>query len=171
MESRESCGATGQSPKPGMGRRIDQFSALIWLAVGAVVVQQATGMEYMSKYGPGAGFFPFWLGVAVMAGSIGLFAEATHLRGGKGAVSVPTRQAAIQMLLVIVAFFGFVYLADKAGFLVSVGLLFLFLLRVVERRGWRLSLSITAASVLILWAIFEFGLKLRLPKGFLGYWF
>ncbi len=144
-------------------RRIERIFALLWIVVGAIVIVEARKLDYLSEYGPGPGFLPLWVGTAVIL--LGLFLMARlHFDHKKAKdFSLPGRNAALQMVFVMAGFFGFVFLADKAGFLLSIGLLFFFLLGFVERRGWKFSLAASITAVFLFWVIFELGLKMQLP--------
>ncbi len=48
-------------------QRIHQGAALFFLAFSAFVVWESWNLEYYTHLGPGAGFFPLWLGV-IMGG-------------------------------------------------------------------------------------------------------
>ncbi len=146
-------------------QRVNQVSALLWVALGVVVIIQTRGLKYMAEYGPGPGFLPFWLGVGVIILGILLLAQVTFSRKEREGLSLPSRYAAWQMLLVMFGFFGFVFLSDKVGFLLCIGLLFMFLLVMVERKGWKFSLLMAIINTLFFWAVFELGLHLRLPAG------
>ena len=148
-------------------QRVNQVFAFLWVVVGVVVVIQARDLEYVAEYGPGPGFLPHWLGVGFILLGLALLAQVTFSRQEKEALSLPSKHAAWQMFLVMLGFFGFVLLGEKVGFLLCIGLLFLFLLAVVERKGWKASLVISIVNTLAFWAIFEVGLTLRLPAGLL----
>ena len=148
-------------------QRINQVLAILWVVVGVVVVIQARDLEYVAEYGPGPGFLPYWLGVGFILLGLTLLAQVTFRRQEKEALSLPSKHAAWQMFLVMLGFFGFVLLGEKVGFLLCIGLLFLFLLAVVERKGGKFSLAISIINTLAFWAIFELGLTLRLPAGLL----
>jgi putative tricarboxylic transport membrane protein len=148
--------------------RIDQVAALLWLVVGIVVLIGSKDLKYRAEYGPGPGFFPFWLGVGLIVLGLMLLAQISFSRKEeKENFSPPSKYAAWQMFLVMFGFFGFVFLAEKVGFLLCIGLLFLFLLVVVERRGWKFSLAIALINTFLFWVVFEVGLSLRLPPGLL----
>lgn len=149
-------------------RRIDQLSALVWLVVGATVVAQVWSLDYLSEFGPGAGFFPFWLGLVVIALGSVLLVKSTVRPADGEELALPGRHALRQMFLVMAGFFGFAFLAEPVGFLPCIGLLFLFLLVFVERRGWKFSLTISVVSTLAFWAVFDRALQLQLPRGLLG---
>jgi putative tricarboxylic transport membrane protein len=150
-------------------QRINQVLAILWVVVGAVVVTQARELEYVAEYGPGPGFLPYWLGVGFILLGLALLGQVTFRRQEKEAFSLPSKHAAWQMFLVMLGFFGFVLLGEKVGFLLCIGLLFLFLLAFVERKGWKVSLAISIINTLAFWAIFELGLTLRLPAGILAF--
>ncbi len=150
-----------------IGQRVNQVSALLWVVVGIVVIIQSRGLKYMAEYGPGPGFLPRWLGVGVIILGLVLLAQVTFGRKERETLSLPSKYAAWQMFLVMFGFFAFVFLGEKVGFLLCIGLLFLFLLVVVERKGWKFSLTIAVINSLFFWGIFELGLHLRLPAGLL----
>lgn len=153
--------------QPGTRKqRIDQVVALLWMVGGVVVIIQNRGLKYAAEYGPGPGFLPFWLGVGFILLGLVLLAQVTFSRKEEG-LSLPNKHGAWQIFLVMLGFFGFVFLGDKIGFLFCIGLLFLFLLIFVERQGWKFSLAISIISTLAFWAVFEIGLQLRLPPGLL----
>jgi len=149
-------------------QRIDQVSALLWLVVGIIVLIGSKDLKYRDDYGPGPGLLPFCLGVGLIVLGLMLLAQVTFSRKEEEEnFSPPSKNAAWQMFLVMFGFFGFVFLAEKVGFILCIGLLFFFLLTVVEKKGWKFSMTISIINALVFWAIFEVGLSLRLPLGLL----
>jgi putative tricarboxylic transport membrane protein len=135
--------------------RIDQVSTLLWLATGILVLIGSLDLQYRTEYGPGPGFLPFWLGLGLIFLGLMLLARAIFSRKDKEEdISLPSKYA-------------FVFLGDKIGFLPCIGLMFLFLLAIVERRGWKFSLAVALISTLFFWVVFEVGLNLGLPLGLL----
>lgn len=150
---------------------IDMVSAIIWLVLGIVVIHESLKLTYMEVYGPGPGFFSLWLGIGVVILSLLLLVKSWLQRKQKDDVELPTKHATKQIFFVMLGFFGFVFLSDKIGFLLCIGLLFFFLLTFVERKGWKFSLIIALVSILFFWSVFELGLEQRLPLGFLeSFW-
>lgn len=147
--------------------RTDQFSALLWLIVGVVVILQSRELDYMAEYGPGPGFLPFWLGAGFIILGLALLVKATFLRNKDETIEIPTRHATYHLLLVLAAILGLAILAETIGFIICIGLMFFFILAFVERQGWKFSLIMGFSSALVFWLIFELGLGLRLPPGLL----
>ena len=146
-------------------RWVEQGFALLWIVGGGVVIVQSRELDYMSEFGPGPGFLPIWVAVAVIVLGFLLIAQVRFHREAAEDLSLPNAKSALEMFLVMAGYFGFVFLADKAGFLLSIGLLFLYLLAFVERRGWKYSVAAAICAVVIFWAVFELGLKMNLPSG------
>jgi O-antigen ligase len=151
-------------------RRIDQVSGLLWLMVGILVIKESRDLLYKDEFGPGPGFFPFWLGLAVSVLGAGLLFHKTFHREEEELVSFYGKRAALQMFLVMASFFVFVFLIAKTGFYLAAGLFFLFLLWAVEKKGWKFSLIVAILAGLALWGIFGVALKIELPKGIFDSW-
>lgn len=150
-------------------RHVDQISSILWISFGIFIITQSLKLDYTDDFGPSAGFFPFWLGViAILLGGI-LAAQASFGRNKKQEVTIASKSAAVKMFMITVGLFAFFLLIERAGFFLSAGLLFLFLLFVVERRSLKYSLSAGVVSFFLLWLIFGVGLKLQLPMGFMKF--
>ena len=109
-------------------RRVDQVSSILWISFGIFVVFQALKLDYTDDFGPSAGFFPLWLGaISIFLGAM-LAIQATFSRKEKQAVTIASKSAATKMCVIIVGLFAFLLLFERAGFFLSAGLLFLFLL-------------------------------------------
>ena len=46
-------------------QRIHQVAAVCFVTFSVFVVSESVSMEYYTPLGPGAGFFPFWLGASL----------------------------------------------------------------------------------------------------------
>jgi hypothetical protein len=121
----------------------------------------------MAEYGPGPGFLPSWLAGGFILMGVIIFAQVTYSRKQVEPLALPDNRSARQMFLVMIGYFSFVFLADRIGFILCVGFLFLFLLTAVEKKGWKFSFAAAFTSILLFWIIFEMVLKLHLPMGIL----
>jgi hypothetical protein len=150
-------------------RRVDQISSILWISFGIFIISQSLKLDYTDDFGPSAGFFPFWLGIiAILLGGI-LAIQASFGRLKNRAVTIASKSSAVKMFMITVGLFVFFLLIERAGFFLSAGLLFLFLLYAVEKRSLTYSLSAAVASFFLLWMIFGVGLKLQLPVGFMKF--
>ena len=69
-------------------KRIHQIAAFCFIAFSAFFMWQSLGMEYYTDLGPGAGFFPLWLG-AVLGGLaiVWLFQVSKRREESKNAIT------------------------------------------------------------------------------------
>jgi hypothetical protein len=142
--------------------------ALLLLAFGAAIMAGARELETgWGSSGPEAGYFPFRIGLLIVAASLLLLGTEAWRSGGGRLVG---RQAARNMasfalplvgLVAAVPFLG-LYLAAAAYLLVAIGL--------VGRAGWRVALAASLATPTLLFLLFEFAFRTPLPKGPLGPW-
>ncbi len=146
---------------------IDRIVACVWLAVSVTVMSTVPSLGYTAKFGPGAGFFPFWVAVVLMLLSCLLLAHSFTAQARVERVAVASRKAALQMVLVLAALVVFVFSIESVGFLICTFLFFFFLLSVVERRGWLESIGVPIIATFVLWLVFVRALGTELPPGLL----
>src|SRR4051812_6231390 len=104
----------------------DFWSGLALAALGAYIVVQARGWDYLTEDGPGPGFFPLWYGIGILACSVWLVVF------GKGA-SADWRGAG-RALAVWAAIALSVAILKLVGFALSFGALAFFIVAVMYRR-------------------------------------
>jgi hypothetical protein len=150
-------------------KRADLVSSALWLSFGSFVIWQALKLDYRDEFGPSAGFFPFWLGVISVGLGTLLGGQAVFTRAKKRGIPIASKSAALRMFLVAACLFAFVALIDAAGFFLAAGLLFFALLYVVERESLAYSLAAAVLAFAGFWLVFELGLKLQLPVGFMKF--
>jgi hypothetical protein len=143
----------------------DRVSGLAWLAVALFAAAQGLSLGLGSLHRPGAGFFPFWGGVALGLLSI-LLVVRSPARDAPGAPRLGPGTA--RPFVAAGAVLGYLLLLEVLGF-VPVTLLFLLLLFRLEPRGWVFSAAAAAAGAIGAWALFRLWLKTQLPTGPLGF--
>ena len=135
------------------------FMALLALVgiFGSIKVGIGWGDE-----GPRAGFFPFYIGIFIVASSAinlwnglreendGLFAEWGQLR---------------QVLSVLVPTIVYVALVPYIGIYVASALLIAFFMRVFGRYGWIVTADVSVAVPILTFLMFESWFLVPLPKG------
>lgn len=151
-------------------RRADQITGVIVLIFSLAVIEGARRMPPSGTFGPGAGFLPFWLGVAMAILSIILLVNATREpTQASGRSPFPKGAAVLSILEAVGALAAFIFLLEILGFLLAIALLTAFLLRVVERERWLTTVLVAVANAAGLYVVFQILLGVSLPKNILGF--
>jgi hypothetical protein len=151
-------------------RRADQITAVVVLVFSAAVMEGARRMPPSGTFGPGAGFLPFWLGVAMAILSIILLVNATREPAqASGRSPFPKGRAVLSILETAGALAVFILLLETLGFLLATGLLTAFLLRVVEHERWPTTALVAVGNAMGLYIVFQKFLGVSLPKSVLGF--
>ncbi|MEW5912264.1 MAG: tripartite tricarboxylate transporter TctB family protein [Thermodesulfobacteriota bacterium] len=153
--------------------------AAIFFGVGGVVCLLSLTMPIGSLRMAGPGFFPFWLGVVLMALAALLFAQV-WLRGraaGRPAQTQPPLAggqpaapaeplASGQMLLFLGVLVASALLLGVLGYFLTTLLVMLSLLYVLGSRRWLLNLTLSLVTAAVTYLMFVIWLKIPLPAGF-----
>ena len=144
-------------------RAADFWSGLALAALGTYIVLEARRWEYLGPEGPGAGFFPLWYGVAMVALSLALVASsALRKPGGGGGIDWRNvgRSAAAWL-----AFAAAVAACKVVGFAVSFALLTFFIVAVLYRRPLGVAATVAIAAAAGFQLVFAMALGVSLPSG------
>lgn len=151
-------------------RHVDTVVWGVLLAFGAFIIYESLGHNYYgSDFGPGPGFFSFWLGVLLMA--LSLFQIVMAWRKPAEPLPdgfVPDREGIKRMLIVMGTLVASLLLMDYLGFSLTMLLFCIFLLRRLGRQSWWLTLTLAAAASFGMYYLFSL-LQVMLPRGFLGF--
>ncbi len=144
--------------------------ALGTLAFGGVIIFGA--LEYdvgWGERGPEPGYFPFWMGLLVVAGSLGTLAEALLRRGELRGVAI-SRAQATRALAFAIPVIGFVAVTTVLGLYVAT-VLYLFGVMVLQG-GYRVPIAATISlgTALSFYLMFEKWLLVPLMKGPIEAW-
>lgn len=149
--------------------RSELVAAGLLIALGVFVATQAWEWPYLTKDGPGPGFFPLWIGLALAALSVLLVAlQLKDAAAGKAPGKTDwhgTGRVLVGWLAVMVA----AALLKPVGFVVSYVLLTAFLIVVVFRQRWTAAAAVSLGSTAAFWVLFVLLLKVRLPAGPWGF--
>ncbi|MCE2523524.1 MAG: tripartite tricarboxylate transporter TctB family protein [Rhodobacteraceae bacterium] len=128
---------------------------------------------WVSEKGPGSGFWPFWLSLGMlMCAILTLVRWALRLTpesrstesymSRDAVIIVGTSVGALVALLIGIHLIG-IYLA-LVGFLI-------FYLKIVGRHQWPITIMLSGGGPVFIFALFEWGLKIPLPKAVTEEWF
>jgi putative tricarboxylic transport membrane protein len=151
-------------------RRVDTIVWGVLLAFGAFVIRESLYHHYYgSDFGPGPGFFSFWLGILLMVLSlIQIILSWRRPAEPLPAGFVPNRDGVNRMVSIIGALVAAQLLMTILGFSLTMMGFCIYLLRRLGRQPWWLTLVL--AVVASFGTTYLFGLlQVMLPKGFLGF--
>jgi putative tricarboxylic transport membrane protein len=149
-------------------RLADLASASFLALLGGLVVFDAIRLGIgWGTDGPQSGFFPFWLGVIMIAACMAIIAQAAGRADAKPFV---TRQQLGPVLKVLLPALAFVMLTPWLGLYVAAGLYTGVYMRWIGRHRWHTVLAIAILFPLITFLVFEKWFLVSMPKGPLEAW-
>jgi putative tricarboxylic transport membrane protein len=152
---------------------MNRVNTIVWgilVAFGAFIVYESLGHNYYgSDFGPGPGFFSFWLGILLTVLSF-VQIVITWRRPAESlpAGFIPDREGVKRMLSIMAALVASLLLMNYLGFGVTMTGFCVFLLRRLGRQPWWLTLILAAVAGFGMTYLFA-QLQVMLPKGFLGF--
>jgi putative tricarboxylic transport membrane protein len=151
-------------------QRIQQGAAVCFVIFSALVVWGSLSLEYYTKLGPGAGFFPLWLGVAMGGLSLVWLVQVSR-RTGKppSPASFPGRTGIVRILAIIASLAVAALVMNFLGFQVAMFLLLIFLLLVLGRQPVWLTVIIALAGSIGVYRVFVTYLDVQLPAASLAF--
>jgi hypothetical protein len=169
--STPSDGTTDPHERPLVSRfGLQLGTAVGTLLFGATIVFGA--IEYdigWDERGPEPGYFPFWMGLLVIIGSLGTLIE-TILRRGETTGTALTWGQAGRVISFVWPILGFLVVTSFLGLYVAM-VAYLFTVMALHG-GYRIpsSLAVSVGSALTFYFLFEKWLKVPLMKGPLEAW-
>jgi putative tricarboxylic transport membrane protein len=150
--------------------RADRISGIFWLLFSVFISIDSYRMGLGTLHQPGPGFLFFWTAVVMAILSIVIFVRAWVGKNAEGPESsIFGKENVLKIIFVLLSLFLYAFLMETLGFIPVTLLLFIFLLRMIEKKrlGFTIFVSVvvTGASYLI----FEIWLKSQLPKGLLEF--
>ena len=140
---------------------------LFWIAVGLLTSYGATRLGVGSITDPGAGFIFFWSGLVLIVLSLIVFVDAA--RSFENTLRQMPEINWPKIVLVLFALLLYAFFLEKLGFVFTTFVLMSFLLGCIQGAGWFRSFAVAGAAALTSYAMFELWLKIRLPKGIVGF--
>ncbi|MEV0612769.1 tripartite tricarboxylate transporter TctB family protein [Nonomuraea sp. NPDC050404] len=159
-------------PAPPSDARLRTGTQAALVALAVYVAVESLSLGLWASFGPGPGFFPFVLAVALGLLGVAWFVQSLRARPATGApagerVEAGHAVAVLGSLVVLAA------VMDLLGYQLSVFLFLMFHLKWRAGRGWVLSLALALAGSAGVFHGFEQGLMVQLPPSavpFLAGW-
>lgn len=149
-------------------KRYQLGSAIFLLLFGAFICLEARKLDMGRIVKPGPGFFPFWLGMALIIVSLALIIQST-----RGKADAPTQGLWKglrweKILYTLAALLLYSFLLESLGYILATFLLLLFLFRAIESQRWPVVISGSVVTSLFTYALFKLWLQVQLPVGLWG---
>jgi len=144
----------------------DLISGIFWLIFSVFICLGSYRLGLGSLHKPGPGFLFFWTGI-----SLGIMSLIVFIRAWKGRKSVASKGSIFgklnftKLILVLVSIFLYALFMERLGFIPITFLFFIFILRLVEKKGWLFTLLVTCIVTASSYLLFETWLKSQLPAG------
>jgi putative tricarboxylic transport membrane protein len=137
----------------------DLWSGLALAVLSGYIIIQASGWDYMGPDGPGAGFFPLWYGIAMLALAAALVVSSLLRRESEGVDWRGTGRAAAMSAALAAA----VVLFKLVGFAIGFAALAFFIVSVMYRRPWPLAAAVAVGLAGGFYLVFPLLLGVNLP--------
>ncbi len=150
------------------------MALLCALASIALMVKSAElNIGWVEARGPGAGAWPFWLSSGMLAASL-VTLYRWYRRITAESRSTELYLSRDRLLIVGIstgAIFFLLVMTHLLGIYVALFLFLLFYLRFIGRHSWLLTIILTVAIPVFIFCLFEWALKIPLPKSITEPWF
>jgi putative tricarboxylic transport membrane protein len=152
-------------------KKAEMIAGIVLLVLSGAVIWAATEMPPSATFGPGAGFLPFWLGIVLAILATILIVTAWHRQPTRedGAPVFPGKQALTTIVLVLVGLGVYIELIEVLGYILDTFLFVVYLVKVVEKQKWPLSLAVAVCTAGGLFVIFQLLLQIILPSNMFGF--
>jgi len=147
----------------------DRWSGFFWFFFGTFTSYESYRLGLGTVYEPGPGFLFFWTGVVVAILALVVVIKAFRAELEQGQEPLFTKASALKAVFVLLALFLYGAFIEQIGFIIATLMLFLFLLGVVEKKGWLYASLVSVAVTALAYLVFETGLQSQLPKGLLEF--
>ncbi len=150
--------------------KADRISGFFWLFFGVIVSIESRRLGLGTLRRPGPGFLFFYTGIFVVIMSLIILIRAWITQRSEGAQErIFGGQNVLKGIYVMLSLFLYALFMEQLGFIPVTLLIFIFILRMIEKKSW-LSVAITSVVVTVAsYLIFEIALQSQLPKGILGF--
>lgn len=148
----------------------DRVLSILCMGLSLWLVVESLQFDYLSEFGPGPGFEPFWLGILLAILSIALMIDTFRRGNDKEETTscLPGWHSLGRVGVILLIMAGFALSLPILGFWVAVFLFVSLILFTLEDVGILKSLFYGVMFSAVSFLIFSYGMEINFPKGFLG---
>lgn len=151
----------------------DKIMAIFWTLLGITIAVWSFTFPFGNLEDPGPGYFPFALGFIIALIGILMLIQTRKVENQNRSRPVKphvSRGPAVRrVLLYLTAMMLSAIFLETLGFVVTMFLMMLFMMRTIAPQRWRTALFYSVVSASGSLFIFKILLKTQLPEGFLGF--
>ena len=147
--------------------KTDRILNLFWLFFGLFLMVEGRRLHLGELRRPGSGLFPFLIGIFLVSVSLVLLFQTVYHKHERREETKRTGYR--NLLLCLFSLYTYVLLLEPLGFLLTTFFFIIFLLKMIEQKGWILVVATALATAVVSYIFFEMGLRAALPKGMLGF--
>ncbi len=150
--------------------RAYQIAGSVFLLLAVFVARESLALKFYTSNGPGPGFFPFWLSVALGLLAVLMILKATFREPEPMPEGfIASRAGYLRAGAIVLALAATTALLEVLGFPLTMFVTILFLLFALGRPGLITTLLVSAVGSFGCFYLFDRWLKVPLPTGFLGF--
>ncbi len=151
-------------------RKADCVFGVVGLGLSLWCYLESSKFDYMTKFTPGPGFMPFWVGVILASLSCYLIFDSLKREASEeyDRKILPEKHALYRVGTIMLLLFGVRFSMNILGFPLTLVLLTAAILFILERYSIIKSVGYGIAYAAVTWFIFQYILTMGFPKGFLG---
>ena len=150
--------------------KADRISGSFWFIFSVFISYESYKLGLGALRHPGPGFFFFWTGIVTAILSLIVILRSLKKPSRAGTTeSILGNWNRTRIVLVLLSLFLYALLMEWLGFLIVTLLLFIFLLGVIEKKGWPFAVLVSLIVTALSYLIFEMALQSQLPKGLLEF--
>jgi putative tricarboxylic transport membrane protein len=144
--------------------KADRVTAALFFALAVAFSAAALRFyPYSSEGGPGSGFLPFWLGLAMAALALMLFLRRARVADPE----FPTGERRTRLLLVLGLTIAFVVLLKPLGMILTTMLYLIAIVRFFGGHAWWVAVTVGIGAAAFNYLVFAHWLRVPFPQGIL----
>ena len=145
---------------------IDKGINIFWLFLGLLIMEESYRLNLGALHRPDSGLFPFLIGIVIVILSTILLIQAFRSTSGQEEKREDISYGNI--LLTLASLYTYALVFEWLGFIPSTFILIFFLLKVIERKGWAVTVLVALLASLCSYVLFDLWLQAALPRGIWG---
>ncbi len=154
-------------------KKRERLMAIFWILLGLTIAIWSATFPFGGLEDPGPAYFPLGAGLMIILFGVIMFSQ-TRKRKESDSLRpyeplLPHRAAAMRVLFCLVGMSLSAAFFNILGFVLTMFLMILFMMRTIDPKKWRTALFYSVISALGSLFVFKFLLKTSLPSGFLGF--